>query len=162
MKTINGGELMNMLMLDFNDVRTIELFEDEYRVVKSNLKVDEAMDQSVKVFMKEIEKQIAAVVDTLEEYEPDGICFEFHTDVNFEETDSIADNIIFTLIKLIAGENRAREKRLGVPKEFANTMMMHGNIIDCLNKELRVDVFNVLIYDEDGKLNTNLSGKDVK
>jgi hypothetical protein len=108
------------------------------------------LDEKVYTFQKALTYKVENELDKHLLKRP--VHFRFITRFDNVDLDLFVDNLINEVVKYMVENKRDREDRLGRPAEFDKLLMLDGTIMDCINNNLSMDVFNITIlnkYDDE-------------
>ena len=153
-----------MNLIDFNKLEVVDINEDDIDCYILDMELNEKLDTyKIVDFMNFLEDVFKGLVNQFKINEPKNVLLVLHTDLETEDIPLIADNITGSFVTAnLTGEISNREEyRLDIPEGLGGLVMLANHIMDCVNKDLVVPVFNIIIKDRFGHNETTLIGKDL-
>lgn len=153
-----------MNLIDFNKLEVVDIPEESIDYYVIQMELSEKLDTyKIVDFMDFLQDVFTGLVKEFKQREARNVLLVINTDLDTEDIPLIADNITGSFISAnLTGNISDREEyRLDVPPTLGGLVMLANHIMDCVNKELVVSTFNIIIKDKFGHNETTLVGKDL-
>jgi hypothetical protein len=153
-----------MNLIDFNTLEVITMESDEATGIRIHMELEDKLDTyKVVDFMNFLQESFEKLMAQAIDLDAAKLYLEVATDLEAIDIPLVADNITGSFVSAnMTGNDADREEpRLDIPEDLRGLVMLANHIMDCVNKELRIPVFNIIIQDKYGVNQTTLIGKDL-
>jgi hypothetical protein len=153
-----------MNLIDFNKLEVVDINTENIDHYIFDMELSEKLDTyNILDFMNFLEDIFTKLVADFKTQEARDVLLIIHTDLDPEDIPLIADNITGSFVSAnLTGKPSDREEyRLNIPENMNGLVMLANHLMDCINKELVVSTFNIIIKDRFGHPETTLVGKDL-